>query len=184
MSAPRYLLAYLRINLVITFCWLLPGMPQAFCGEAVTFRTGLASYCMQACQAALLLTPEQTTTLQAAWKSRVQEIQRIRGSGQQLSLDEQREIHAADKNYDQKCNDVLTQSQREFILTVNDITKSVTKTVSADFKPQFDAAFTKEDKKKVADELSKALRDTFVREVEVALPADRLAAFKAVPSEK
>ena len=172
-----------RRNLLVTGLWLILGATSMFSGETPpTFRTGLTGVpgaYSSACVAALLLTPEQTATLQSLWESRRQEILRIRGSSKKMSLEQQQQINAEEKMFDQKRNDVLTTSQCDIILLINDISKSVVKTCSSDFKARADATFTKEEKAAITAELSKAIKDAFQAEMKASLPAERFAAYQA-----
>ena len=168
-----------RRNLLVTGLWLILGATSMFSVEPQpTFRTGLTG-ASSACVAALLLTPEQTATLQSLWESRRQEILRIRGSSKKMSLEQQQQINVEEKKFDQKRNDVLTTSQCDIILLINDISKSVVKTCSSDFKARADAAFTKEEKAAITAELSKAIKDAFQAEMKASLPAERFAAYQA-----
>jgi len=135
--------------------------------------------CLLCLRGRALLTPEQTATLQSLWESRRQEILRIRGSSKKMSLEQQQQINAEEKRFDQKRNDVLTTSQCDIILLINDISKSVVKTCSSDFKARADAAFTKEEKAAITAELSKAIKDAFQAEMKASLPAERFAAYQA-----
>ena len=183
MNSYRNFLPLPTMNPGVIFLWLILGATCVLAVETASFRTGLPGIFQRACQAALLLTPEQAATLQASWQSREQEVLRILGSSQKLSPEQQQEISEVEKVFDQKRNEVLTQDQRDIILLINDVSKSVTATVRSDFAQQLDAAFTKEEKAKVGEEISKAIRVAFERELKASLPKDRFAAFQAAQAQ-
>ena len=174
-------------NLTVTLLCLILGATNLFSEKMPPPWTGFIEadgVYLPACWAALLLTPEQTITIKGLWTSSQQEILRIRGTSSQLTDQQFRGIDAARKLFVQKREEVLTPDQRDTLLTVLDLSKSVRKTIYSDFKQQDDDAFTREEKVKVNTERSKALADALQKELKTALPADRFAAFQAAQGEQ
>ena len=168
---------------LILVCLILCA-PRVRSEDKAPYRTGLPGLFPSACHAALLLTPEQNASLQEAWKTRDQEMQKIRESGSKLTLEQKQAIRSADKEFDRKCSEVLTPAQRDTILLINDVYKSVSKTIAADYQQQIDANFAKQEKKSSMKERSRALSAAFENELKAVLPAERFAAFKAALVEQ
>jgi Holliday junction resolvase-like predicted endonuclease len=135
----------------------------------------------QACQAALLLTPEQTEILQKTWPSRWREILLI---GRSDSPSKEQEIKAVKERFRQERDEMLTSDQRDTILLIIDIYGSSYKTALAEYRDRIDAAFSEAEKKILVGELRKAARDLCVSELKGSLPADRRAMFESVLNEK
>lgn len=135
----------------------------------------------QACQAALLLAPEQTATLQKAWQDSCREISLI---GQSTSALKSQEITEARKRFEKKRDEILTSAQRETILLIGDIFKSTSKTVSMDFQAQIDAAFSAAEKNRLIGERNKAVIAACMTEITNSLSGDRLAMFQAALNKK
>ncbi|MEI8312051.1 MAG: hypothetical protein WCH98_14975 [Verrucomicrobiota bacterium] len=130
-------------------------------------------------QAALLLTPEQISTLQGAWNKTQQAIGQIRSLGSKMTPENRQQIKALEKEYDKNRNEVLDAAQRDTIIQINEIAGAAFKATSGEFQPQIDAALAREEKLKLVAERNKVFIARFLAELKAALPTDRFAAFQA-----
>lgn len=135
----------------------------------------------QACQAALLLAPEQTAALQKAWQSSWREILLI---GKSNSATKNQEIIEVRKKFEQKRDEILSSAQRDTVLLIGDICTSAYKTVSTDFQAQIDAAFLESEKNRLIGERNIAFSAACLSELKNSLSGDRLAMFQATLSKK
>jgi len=155
-------------------------------GEIPAIRMGFndaAGYLALGDQAALLLTPEQISTLQDAWKKTLLAIGQIQSSASEMSPENRQQIKALEKEFDKNRNEVLTAEQRDTVIQINDVAGEVFKATNGEFRPQIDAAFTPEEKSKLVTERNKVFKDRFLTELKAMLPADRFAAFQAAQSK-
>ena len=142
----------------------------------------VAGYLAPGDQAALLLTPEQISTLQDAWGKARQAIGQIRSSGSEMTPEKQQQIKALETEFDRNRNEVLDAVQRDTVIQINDIARGAMKATSEEFQPLIDAALTREEKQKLVSERNEVFKARFLAELKAALPADRFAAFQAAQS--
>lgn len=131
----------------------------------------------QACQAALLLTPEQTTEVQGIWERSWREILLIEKSN---SESKRQELFEVKKRLEQERDAILTPEQRDIMQNICDIWMSVYKEISMEYKAQIDAAFSGDEKNRLVGEMSKAVSEAAVAEIQKSLSGDRLEMFRAV----
>ena len=128
---------------------------------------------------ALLLTPEQTNSLESAWLESQQKIAVLRPSGTKATPETDEQIKAIVLGFASKCDEVLTPIQRDTVLQLNNVYSATFKAVDADYQPQVDAALSQEEKAKILAERNKVFRDRVIEELKNSLPPDRFAAFRA-----
>ena len=177
---------FLKTKLLVIFLGLMLGRTGLSAGEIPAIRLGfseVAGYLALGDQAALLLTPEQISTLQDAWGKRLQSIGQIRSSGSEMTPEKQQQIKAIEEEFVKSRDEVLTAEQRDTIIQINDVAGGAFKATSGEFQPQIDAALTREEKFKLVAERNKVFTARFLTELKAALPTDRFAAFQAAQSK-
>ena len=165
---------------VLLFASCLSGLPAAdipverlgFKGEAQLIEPA-------ATLGALLLTPEQTKSLESAWLESHQKIAVLRPSGTKPTPEAVEQVKAIIRGFTSTCDEVLTPVQRDTMVQLNNVCSATFKAVDADYQPQVDAAISQGEKSKILAERNKVFRDRVIEELKNSLPPDRFAAFQA-----
>jgi hypothetical protein len=174
------------MKLLALFLGLMLVSTGLTAGEIPAIRMGFndaAGHLALGDQAALLLTREQISTLQDAWKKTQLAIGQIQSSASEMTPENRQQIKALEKEFDKNRNEVLDAAQRDTVIQINEIARGAFKATSGEFQPQIDAALAREEKSKLVTERNKVFKDRFLTELKAALPADRFAAFQAAQSK-
>ena len=162
------------------------GRTGLFAGEKLAQNLGFTEYAgayLVGIQAALLLTPEQHSSLQGALEKRLQSIGKIRGSASIMTAEQQEHIKEIEAEFATIRDEVLTAEQRDTIIHINELAGEAFKATAEEFQQQIDEALTGEEKSKLVAERKKAYRARFLAELKASLPTDRFAAFQAAESK-
>ena len=129
--------------------------------------------------AALLLTPEQVSALQAGWKAPDQAIGDLRKNPVQDRREQEQLINAKLREIVAITDGILTPGQADTRALLENISDTLNKEVDMEFNPKIDETIVPQEKSNLRAERLKVWKERVVEQVKASLPPDRLAAFLA-----